>query len=327
MKKLALVGMNQRTRANAPFDDPEFEIWTLNEAYMGKWLKRYDVLFQLHARWDWERNNNMSDPNHPLFIKAQNGTCLFCAGTGMATKDGLDVECPHCEAGQYTVPEHRKGKTIVMQDWNDDVPGCETLPMKTGLKNFCYDGIPYFTSTFSHMIVYAFYLMKHEWFENRDIQIFGFEMESDTEYIHQRACAEYWIGYGRALGIKIEAPGAKILTGKHYAYDMENGQGYRTRLELRVNHLKDQLRNAEAEAVKSEGALNAITPFKALPEVTPAFDLHYDEHFRRKGFVSFLRGAIRETENVIRMYDAYNVDGSEKPSDAAQMLGLTYELG
>ena len=34
-----------------------------------------------------------------------------------------------------------------------------------------------------------------------------------------------------------------------------------------------------------------------------------------------------ETENVIRMYDAYNVDGSEKPSDAAQMLGLTYELG
>ena len=108
---------------------------------------------------------------------------------------------------------------------------------------------------------------------------------------------------------------------------MENGQGYRTRLELRVNHLKDQLRNAEAEAVKSEGALNAITPFKALLEVTPAFDLHYDEHFRRKGFVSFLRGAIRETENVIRMYDAYNVDGSEKPSDAAQMLGLTYELG
>ena len=48
MKKLALVGMNVRTRANAPFDDPDFEIWTLNESYTGAWMKRYDVLFQLH---------------------------------------------------------------------------------------------------------------------------------------------------------------------------------------------------------------------------------------------------------------------------------------
>lgn len=322
MKKLALVGMNARTRANAPFDDPDFEIWTLNESYTGAWMKRYDVLFQLHARWDWERNNNIADPNHPLFIKAQNGTCLFCAGTGMASKEGQCVECPHCEAGQYTVPEHRKGKTIIMQDDNEDVPGCEMYPLESISDTLCgYYEKPYFTSTFAHMLAYAIHFHPEA-----EIYIYGFEMESDTEYIHQRACAEYWIGYGRALGIKIEAPGAKILTGKHYAYDMENGQGYRTRLELRVNHLKDQLRNAEAEAVKSEGALNAITPFKALPEVTPAFDLHYDEHFRRKGFVSFLRGAIRETENLIRMYDAYNVDGSEKPSDAAQMLGLTYEL-
>ena len=321
MKKLALVGMNTRTRANAPFDDPDYEIWTLNEAYNGKWLKRYDVLFQLHPRWDWERNNNMSDPNHPLFIKAQNGKCLFCAGTGMASKEGQDVECPHCEAGQYTVPEHRKGKTIIMQKRYKGVKGSKRLPITEMFMEYSSPGEkPYFTSTFSMMIVYAFFL------GYKDISIFGFEMESDTEYIHQRACAEYWIGYGRALGINIDAPGAKILTGKHYAYDMENGQGYRTRLELRVNHLKDQLRNAEAEAVKSEGALNAITPFKALPEVTPAFDLHYDEHFRRKGFVSFLRGAIRETENLIRMYDAYNVDRNEKPSDAAQLLGLTYEL-
>jgi len=178
----------------------------------------------------------------------------------------------------------------------------------------------YYTSTLAHMLAFAF------WMEFSDISLYGFEMESSTEYMHQRACAEYWIGYGRALGIKIEAPGAKILTGTHYAYET-NVQGYRTRLELRLEHLKDQLRKAEGEAIKSEGALQAVTPFKGIPEVAPAFDAHFDEHFRRKGFVSFIRGAIRETENLIRMYDAYNVDGSEKPSDAAQMLGLTYELG
>lgn len=320
MKKLALVGMNQRTCRNAPFDDPDYEIWTPNEAYINKWMKRYDVLFQLHPRWDWERNNNMSDPNHPRYIKAESGSCLFCEGTGKAIKEGSEVACPWCKDGWYWLPEHRKGKTIIMQKRYLGVPGAKKLPVAEMVDWFSYDGKPYLTSTFSHMLVYALHV------GYKDISIYGFEMESDTEYIHQRACAEYWIGYGRALGIKIEAPGAKILKGTHYAYE-SNVQGYRTRLELRIEHLKDQLQKAEAEAIKSEGALNAVTPFKGIPEVTPAFDLHFDEHFKRKGFVSFLRGTIKELENAVRMYDTYNVDGNEKPSDAAQMLGLTYELG
>jgi hypothetical protein len=320
MTKLILVGVNPKTRNIIPWDS-DAEIWTLNESPVNKWMKRYDVLFQLHPRWDWERNNNMADPNHPLFIKKLTGACLFCGGTGEAMKDGKSEPCPWCEDGIYTPPEHRDGKTIIMQDVNADVPGCKRLPIQTMVEYFCHNDVPYFTSTFAHMLTYAFYESKYT-----EIDIYGFEMESGTEYMHQRACAEYWIGYGRAMDVNINAPGAGILKGAHYAYET-NVQGYRTRLELRVEHLKDQLRKAEGEAMISEGALQAVTPFKSIPEVTPAFDIHFDEHFKRKGFVSFIRGAIRETENLIRMYDAYNVDGSEKPSDAAQLLGLMYELG
>jgi len=321
MKPLILVGSNPRTRHLIPWES-DAEIWTLNEAYINKWMQRYDVLFQIHPRWDWERNNNFADPNHPLYIKAQSGACIFCNGTGKALKDNVEQDCPWCEEGQYVLPEHRYGKMVFMQDENKDVPNCMRLPIDRMDEFF---GITdprerYYTSTFAHMLAYALYC-GHE-----NITLYGWEMESDTEYAHQRACAEYWIGYGRALGIKIEAPGAKILTGQHYAYE-SSAQGYRTRLELRIQHLKAQLQQAEAAAIKSEGALNAITPFKGIPEVTPAFDLHFDEHFKRKSFVSFLRGAIRETENTMRMHDAYNADGSEQPSDAAQMLGLTYELG
>jgi hypothetical protein len=294
MKPLILVGMNQRTRHLIPWES-DAEIWTLNEAYVNPWLKRYDVLFQLHPRWDWERPNNMADPHHPEYIKA------------------LSVE-------GYELPESRKDKRIFMQDLNKDVPGCIRLPIKNMIKEFCIDGIPYFTSTFSHMIALAF------WLKFTDISIYGFEMESDTEYAHQRACAEYWIGYGRALGIKIEAPGANILKGEHYAYS-SNWQGYRTRLDIRKQHLEQQLQIAEGEAIKSEGALNAITPFKAIPEVTPAFDLHFDEHFKRKGFVSFIRGTIREIDNMILIYDAYYVDGKGEPPDVGRLLALTYELG
>ena len=319
MKPLILVGMNPKTRHLIPWES-DAEIFTLNEAPVNKWMKRWDVLFQLHPQNDWRRLNNMSDPNHPRFIIAEPGDCIFCSGTGQAMKEGKTVTCPHCVNGYYEVPEHREGKTIIMQDVNDDVPGCKRFPIQSVIAEYCADGKQYFTSTLAHMLVYAFLC------DYTDITLYGFEMESDTEYIHQRPCAEYWIGYGRAMGIKIEAPGAGIVKGNHYAYE-SNIQGYRTRLELRVGHLKDQLQKAEADAIKSEGALNAVTPFKGLPEVTPAFDLHFDEHFRRKGFVSFLRGAIRETENLIKLYDAYNADGSEKPSDAAQTLGLTYELG
>jgi hypothetical protein len=292
MKPLILVGSNTRTRHLIPWER-DVEIWTLNEAYT--WAKRYDVLFQLHPRWDWERPNNIADIHHPEYIKA------------------LSVE-------GYELPASRKGKKIVMQDINDDVPGCVRLPIQSMTEGYCADGVPYFTSTFSHMLVYAFICGR------KDISIYGFEMESNTEYAHQRACAEYWIGYGRALGIKIEAPGAGILKGEHYAF-ASNWQGYRTRLDLRRQHLQQQLQIAEGEAIRSEGALNAITPFKGIPEVGPAFDLHFDDHFKRKGFVSFLRGTIREVENAMVIYDAYYVDGKGDPPEVGKFLALTYELG
>lgn len=295
MKKLALVGMNARTRANAPYDDPNFEIWTLNEAYVNPWMKRYDVLFQLHPVWDWSRSNNMADPNHPNYIRA------------------LSVE------GEYILPPERIGKKIVMQDMNEDVPGCVQYPIIEIVDHFSNDGKPYLTSTLAHMLVYAFFM------GYKEIYMYGFEMESDTEYAHQRPCVEYWIGYGRAMGITIEAPGANILKGIHYAFG-SNWQGYRTRLDMRKNHLLQQLQIAEGEAIKSEGALNAIMPFKNIPEVTPAFDAHFDEHFKRKGFVSFLRGTIREIENAMTIYDAYYVDGKGEPPDVARFLQLVYEL-
>jgi hypothetical protein len=262
----------------------------------------------------------MSDPNHANYIKA-----LSVEGYKLPTHRWIT---PNFDGVPLGIGVKRMPKTIIMQDYNPDVPGCVKLPIDRMIEEFCNDETPYFTSTFAHMLVYALLGVADNGVDHRwtDIFLYGWEMESDTEYAHQRACAEYWIGYGRALGIKIEAPGANILKGEHYAYE-SNWQGYRTRLELRKQHLRQQLQMAEGEAIKSEGALNAITPFKAIPEVTPAFDLHFDEHFKRKGFVSFLRGTLQELDNAIAIYDAYYVEGKGEPPDVGKMLALTYELG
>jgi len=313
-KKLIFVGSNPRTRHLIPWEEPDAEFYTLNEAPMNAWVKRWDVLFQIHPRWDWDRQNNLAHPNHPLFIKAKSGECLYCKGAGKAYADGKEVACPWCVEGIYTVPDHRKGKTIIMQDDNEDVPGCIRFPV---------DGITdlYLTSTLAHMLFYAIF------YRDAQIELYGFEAESNTEYAAQRPCIEYWVGYGRGLGMSIEAPGSGLLKGRHYAYD-DYDQGYRSRLEMRKQALHVQLHEAEVESVKSEGELNALTPYRELPVIESAWNKAYDDHFRKKNFVSFLRGTLKELDRAIEILDAYRQDSDEATKDdMRRLIEIPYSLG
>ena len=66
--KVCIVGFAPG-KENAPYDDPDFEIWGCNEMHMSEEVKRIDVLFELHdlewikegKRWKehypWLRNN------------------------------------------------------------------------------------------------------------------------------------------------------------------------------------------------------------------------------------------------------------------------------
>ena len=316
MTKIIMVGMNPRTRSLIPWDS-DAEIWTLNEGHSKEWLKRYDVLFQIHPRWDWDRTNNISDPNHPLYLKAQSGNCLYCKGEGKAYNEGKEVPCPFCEYGVYTVPDHRKDKKIIMQDMNEDVPGCTHYPIVrvAGEK-------PYLTSTLAHMLAFAV-----KFYPEVPVELYGFEAESGTEYAQQRPCIEYWIGCGHGMGMSITAPGSGLLTGRHYAYE-DFDQGYRSRLEMRKRTLQENLSTAEVAAVKSEGFLDALTPFQNVEQVTPAWEAAFDEHFRKKNMVSFLRGTIKELDNAIAILDSYRQDSDEaKQSDARRLIEMQYGLG
>jgi hypothetical protein len=318
MKKIIMVGSNPRTRGAIPWD-ADAEFWTLNEAPMNAWVKRWDVLFQIHKRWDWDRSNNLAHPNHPLFIKAQSGECLYCNGAGKAYADGKEIDCPWCERGRYELPAHRNGKTIIMQDDNSDVPTCVRFPVDLVELTM---GKIYLTSTLAHMLAYA--ILKNP---GAQIELYGFEAESNTEYAAQRPCIEYWVGYGRGLGMSIEAPGSGLLKGRHYAYD-DYDQGYRSRLEMRKQALHVQLNAAEVESVKSEGELNALTPYRELPVIESAWNKAYDDHFRKKNFVSFLRGTLKELDRAIEILDAYRQDSNEATKDdMRRLIEIPYSLG
>ena len=319
--KLILVGMNARTRSKAPWDGPD-EIWTLNEGHNETWLKRFDRLFQIHKRADWERRNNLADVNHALYLKCVPSACVLCSGTGKALRDSVEVACPYCEGGTYTPPAHRAGKLIYMQEAYPDVPGSVALPYEE-MASFSrkVTGEVYLTSTFVMMLLFA-----AGWMQYKEIECYGFGMESESEYANQRPCAEFWAGYCMARGVRITAPGSGLFRGNLYAYG-DSLMGLRTRYELRKGHLRDQLAIAEAEAMKAEGAVNALAPFKDLPGVTSAYDRWFDDNFTKKGFVTFLNGTLKELEVSLRALDAFKADGTEHPGDARAALEWKYELG
>jgi hypothetical protein len=219
------------------------------------------------------------------------------------------------------VPESRQGKKIVMQDVNEDVPGCARFPLMSVSHEIAMGAKPYLTSTLAHMLTYA--IANY----GVPIELYGFEAEAQTEYAQQRPCIEYWIGYGRGLGMSIEAPSSGLMTGKHYGYE-DMDQGYRSRLELRRRELQGQLQAAEIDGIKSEERLSALTPYKAIKRIRPAWEAAFDEHFRKKNFVSFLRGTLKELSHSIEILDAYRQDSDEATqADARRLIELPYTLG
>ena len=65
MKTVAIVGTHPKTRALAPYDDQNVDIWVMNQAPQGDWTKRWTACFQLHEEavlqvnqynskhWEW----------------------------------------------------------------------------------------------------------------------------------------------------------------------------------------------------------------------------------------------------------------------------------
>jgi hypothetical protein len=127
--------------------------------------------------------------------------------------------------------------------------------------------------------------------------------------------------------MSIEAPGSHLLTGKHYAYE-DFDQGYRSRLELRKRVLQENLNAAEIESVMSEGKLNALTPFKEQELIRQGWEEAFDDHFRKKSFVSFMRGTLKELEKAVEILDTYRQDSDEATQgDVRRMIEVPYGLG
>jgi hypothetical protein len=197
-KKLAIVGFAP-TRDQAPFNDPTWEIWLLNDLRLPRETRHFDIHTVENIETDVVAGRT-SNAARKTNIPEQAFENMGISGLSKRA-------CP-----------------VYMQEVNPDVPTSVRFPLEEMLQTFKSRGLTgarYFTNSISYMLAYALYeglAVGHQWDE---IQIFGVDMAVGDEYIAQRPSCEYWIGIAEGMGVKVFIPDASDLckTAFLYAYE------------------------------------------------------------------------------------------------------------
>ena len=194
-KTVAIVGLAPSSCSLAPFDDPteDVEIWGLNEAHAFSWFKRADRWFQIHDSDSWKR---------------------------YIAKRDVRGHYDWLRRNPWDIP-------IYMQYQQDIIPRSVGYPLHDVVENIFpkfwrgdNNKVKYFTSTFAYYMGIAIL----EKFER--IEIYGFEMADDIEYVKQKACAEFWIGVAMGRDIEVYTPpNCQILSSTLYG-GSEQGAGW-----------------------------------------------------------------------------------------------------
>jgi hypothetical protein len=105
------------------------------------------------------------------------------------------------------------GIPVLMMERNPGLPTSVRFPIDECIKI----GTDYFTSTVALLIAWGI----HQGYTT--IGLWGIDLVVGTEYVHQRQCAEFWLGVAHGRGINIVIPQASALL-KHthrYGYEKE----------------------------------------------------------------------------------------------------------
>lgn len=243
VRKIAICGRAPSTIMQAPFDDPEWEIWTLGNAAMPQPegsgaqkgvinLPRWDRLFELH---DVEEKQGHWPQAYLDWLKLDHG------------------------------------KPVIVGAQSEHIPHGTPYPWKDVFREFGR----YFNNSISEMIALA--LLEG----CTHLSLYGVDMaQSDPslhagnpEYQHQRPSCEYMLGVAAGRGVKVFVPNESDLLkcARIYAFQEDNGHNMRKHAvrhkELCDRHgqalaqfrfHRDQYREWEKVLAKHEGALSVL---------------------------------------------------------------------
>ena len=160
MRKVAIVGFSGSSREDAPFGDPSFELWGMNNLHSVLPGKTWHRWFDMHRREYIGVNNGSLATDHVAWLR----------------------DAPFPIYMQQHFPEFPTSHEYPLADIQDTMRNAWGFPDSE---------LNYFHSGFAYAIALAL-------FEGVDeIHIYGIDMVKDSEWAYQRANCEGWITLAR----------------------------------------------------------------------------------------------------------------------------------
>lgn len=257
-KKVCIVGFCATSRDLAPYDDPEWETWGLNRAYL--FQPRADRWFDLHSPYI-VASQQRRPGRHIEWLRAFNGP-VYVHARHEALGDN-QVVYPLAEVAADLFPHvHRVGKSKAacgaggcthppLPSSGDPAGRCPCACHQTDAE-WDQTGHPYITSSIAFEIALAI----HEGFET--IMLAGVSLNTASEYAWQRPGVEFLLGLAAGRGITVINPDVEpLLSGTLYGRGFLSPQGEEfsyTQLDERSKALQHDHQAIQQEQARLQGA-------------------------------------------------------------------------
>lgn len=270
-KKLAIVGCAD-SKLQAPFGNPDFEIWGVNNLYVSAPIKHFSKWFEIHYIHKDAEGKFMRRYKYEFRGKKVEEYLKELAGLKIPVyMQRLWPEVPN--GILYPLDKVLKEFSAINGFYNHGIVNQSTkidLSSPDILQWSPTDGMTnvprrfskgYFTNTISYMICLGIL----EGF--KEIHVYGVDMAVGTEYECQRSSCEFFLGWAAGLGIKIFIPQeADLLKTRHlYAFEEPRMNDWTAKtnnllqsMEQRKNEADNQCNQLMADVNKLTGGIETL---------------------------------------------------------------------
>lgn len=210
---VAIIGSHARTRNRFDFTRSDCDVWLFNEA--------------------------LSRPTLPgdsedlkQFQAVRRADAVFQMHVPAVWMNPRNANDP----GHFDWLKTQNVCDVYMQEQYPEVPRAVRFPLEEIVAHF---GVRFFSSSPEYAIALAVYQ------GYRRIEIYGIEMETNTEYAYQRVGMAYWIGMARGRGVEVAAH-MSLFDAPLYGYDGKIALDYAD-IETRLTLLKPQIEAKSGE--------------------------------------------------------------------------------
>lgn len=265
MRSVAIIGFSEKTMKYCLTSKAD-EKWSLNHIYTIMDFPKVTRLFEMHKEYWYLRKEIPKSVAYREWLKMDHGFPIYMQESEIKPDIPSSTPYPLDEIIEDCLPG------LIERDENKN----ETIRK-------------YFTSSFAYMMALAI----HEKFDV--IELYGIDMENNTEYGYQKPCGEFWIGIALGRGIKVILPKESLLCDADL-------YGYETVPYVDVNRLKEILKIYQLRYddyyVKMQEVAKELT-------LNPDNEELSDGYMVLSGWVYLHDGAIKAALKLIEESDSY----------------------